>query len=50
MFERLLEVHRIVSGDRELSLVEQLNEGLPRNYGYGLGICFDKQGYAMSVR
>ncbi len=51
MLERLLEVNQIAhSGKGDPSLIDQLNEGLPPAYDYGLAVCFDDCGGYLEIK
>lgn len=41
MFTKLLELNRIIEGEKQKNIIERLNQGLDEAYTHGIAICFD---------
>lgn len=50
MFERLLHIRQVMSGESKDDPVAMLNQGLPESYQHGIAICFDPSGTYLGVQ
>lgn len=50
MFERLLHIHQVMSGESKDDPVSLLKQSLPEAYQYGIAICFDPSGNYRGVQ